>query len=295
MQGIAQNVKILPIKVFGSPSQLSQTSTIVSAIIYSINNGADIINLSLICSYSSSLQDAINLAEQNSILVICAAGNGGPDNIGDNIDNAPIYPASFTNANLVSVASINQYGNLSNFSNYGTNSVDIAAPGENIYASSVKRVTAYYEDFDLNSIYGWTVGSETGNLSSYSWSINSDNMLTDGSGTYQNYSPNTNTWAKSPPISMLLDGNSINGPELEINIFYDIENPSTYSNIQYDYFVIEVSTNGISWQQIPLSKLSGSSNGLFTNKRYSLSDFQFASSIILRFRLNTDSIFNYGG
>jgi hypothetical protein len=294
MQGIAQNVKILPLKVFGSPSQITQTSNIVSAVIYAINNGANIINLSLKCSYSGSLQDAINLAEQNSILVICAAGNGGSDFIGDNNDNSPVYPASFTNSNVVSVASINQLGNLSYFSNYGFNSVDIAAPGENIYASSLRRITAYYQDFDLNSISGWTVGSEIGNLSNYSWTI-SDNMLTDGSGTSQNYSANTNTWAKSPPISLLLNGNSLTGPELEINILYDIESPSAFSNYQYDYFVIEASTNGIIWQQLPLSKLSGSSNGLFITMKYSLSEFEFYPSIILRFRLKTDSIYNHGG
>lgn len=64
------------------------------------------------------------------ILFVCAAGNSG-----ENIDASPVYPAACGCANVIAVASMNEDGNLSGFSNYGTTSVDVAAPGEEIIST----------------------------------------------------------------------------------------------------------------------------------------------------------------
>ena len=291
MQGIASNVKILPIRLFGSPNEEHADITkLTYSLLYAAEMGVDIINLSLRWPFSNLLKVTMDVIEGGNILVICAAGNSR-----DNIDINPSYPASFDNANIISVASINQDGNLSYFSNYGINSVDIAAPGENIYAADVRREAVYYEDFNLNNISGWFSGSEGGDLSNYTWNINANNELNDGSGSTQNYSYNTNTWARSPPIPLSLNGSRLSGPELEISLKYDIESFNFYTGEQYDYFLVEASSNGTSWQQIPLAKLGGSSNGLYVTKKYSLSDFEYAPSLILRFRLVTDHLVNRGG
>lgn len=60
-------------------------------------------------------------------LFIASAGNSGTNN-----DAVPIYPASYTSGNILSVASIDPYHTLARFSNYGFESVDIAAPGTGI-------------------------------------------------------------------------------------------------------------------------------------------------------------------
>jgi Ca2+-binding RTX toxin-like protein len=79
------------------------------------------------------LGDAINRAAQSDILFIAAAGNNGQDN-----DRSPLYPTSYSTIPttgydaVISVASISSSGSLSSFSNYGSNSVDIAAPGDGI-------------------------------------------------------------------------------------------------------------------------------------------------------------------
>lgn len=75
-------------------------------------------------SYSRALEYAI--AHYNG-LFIASAGNDGANN-----DRIPIYPASYPCDNIISVAASNPYNKLAGFSNYGFESVDIAAPGTSI-------------------------------------------------------------------------------------------------------------------------------------------------------------------
>jgi subtilisin family serine protease len=80
--------------------------------------------------YSQSLSDAIERANNANILFVAAAGNASTNN-----DATPSYPSSYTNANVIAVASITSTGALSSFSNYGGTSVDIGAPGSSIMST----------------------------------------------------------------------------------------------------------------------------------------------------------------
>jgi subtilisin family serine protease len=80
--------------------------------------------------YSQALYDAIERANGAGILFIAAAGNSGV-----NIDVTPSYPASYTNDNVIAVASITSTGARSSFSNYGSTSVDLWAPGSAIVST----------------------------------------------------------------------------------------------------------------------------------------------------------------
>lgn len=80
---------------------------------------------------STSFQLAINRANAADMLFAAAAGNQG-----SNIDAAPFYPASYTNANIVSVAAIDESDNRAGFSNYGATAVDLGAPGVNIMSTT---------------------------------------------------------------------------------------------------------------------------------------------------------------
>lgn len=94
--------------------------------------------------FSQSLYDAIARANAKEILFIAAAGNGGSDGVGDNIDSSPSYPASYNNANIISVASITSSGAKSSFSNYGATSVDLGAPGSGIYSTTAYNTYSSY-------------------------------------------------------------------------------------------------------------------------------------------------------
>jgi subtilisin family serine protease len=85
--------------------------------------------------FSQALKDAIDRANAANILFVAAAGNGGSDGVGDNNDVTPAYPASYTSANIIAVASITSSGAKSGFSNYGATSVDLGAPGSGIYST----------------------------------------------------------------------------------------------------------------------------------------------------------------
>ena len=155
--GVAPNVKILPIKVFDEFGGGATDDNIILGIAYAVDMGAKIINLSLGMErpFSFPLQDALTTLENEyDVLLICAAGNGSVDRIGDNIDQDKFYPASYSGNAIVSVAATDQENNLLRFSNYGVNNVDIAAPGSNIIAADVSRKNFIIQNFE-GDITGW--------------------------------------------------------------------------------------------------------------------------------------------
>ena len=86
--------------------------------------------------------------EQYDGLFIAAAGNHGTNN-----DILPLYPASYDCDNIISVAATNQNNTLAPFSNYGVNSVDIAAPGTNILGLTVNGGYIYNSGTSMSAPY----------------------------------------------------------------------------------------------------------------------------------------------
>ena len=80
--------------------------------------------------YDSALYDAIAAAGVANSLFVAAAGNASSNN-----DSSAKYPASYDLDNIITVASTNHNDALSYFSNYGATTVDLAAPGSDIYSS----------------------------------------------------------------------------------------------------------------------------------------------------------------
>ncbi|WP_347487984.1 S8 family serine peptidase [Desulfoscipio sp. XC116] len=124
---VAPKAKIMPLKVFQNGT--AYTSDIIEAIAYAERNGAQIANCSWETAFDNpALAEAI---EKSAMLFVCAAGNSHTD-----IDISPVYPASYGYDNIITVASINKWGRLSGYSNYGVTNANVAAPGENIISST---------------------------------------------------------------------------------------------------------------------------------------------------------------
>jgi subtilisin family serine protease len=88
-------------------------------------------------SFSQALLDEINRANDNGMLFVAAAGNNGSNN-----DINPFYPASYgaspSNApSVVAVAATDNRDNKASFSNFGSNSVHLGAPGVNVLSTSL--------------------------------------------------------------------------------------------------------------------------------------------------------------
>jgi hypothetical protein len=125
--GVMAQCRIMPLKVLNA-SGVGYTSDLVAAILYANRMGADVISISLGGPDFSSAEEAAIV--ESPALIACAAGNEAR-----NIDTTPVYPASYTCPQIVSVAAYSPYDRLCSFSNYGSISVDVAAPGESVYST----------------------------------------------------------------------------------------------------------------------------------------------------------------
>ncbi len=89
--------------------------------------------------FSQALGDAIGRANAANILFIAAAGNSTYD-----CDTRACYPAEYTNANVIAVASITNTGAISSFSNFGATTIDIGAPGSGIWSTTAYNTYSSY-------------------------------------------------------------------------------------------------------------------------------------------------------
>jgi len=131
--GIGDNaVKILPLRVLDANGSGS-VSNLIQAYAYAFQHGAKVVNLSL-GSGSSSQAEHDAMAAFQTMLFVTAAGNGGADGVGDSNDppGSPTYPCAYVLPNVLCVAASDNRDQLAPFSNYGTVSVDLAAPGVSI-------------------------------------------------------------------------------------------------------------------------------------------------------------------
>jgi subtilisin family serine protease len=152
--GVAPNVTIIPAKFLGVAG--GTTAGAVAALDY-LTDLKKRHNLNIVATnnswggggFSQALLDAISRAAREQILFIVAAGNGGPDEIGDDNDAMTSYPSAFdTTAGagydaVISVAATGQADELADFSNYGATTVDLGAPGVLIASTTPQNSYSY--------------------------------------------------------------------------------------------------------------------------------------------------------
>jgi subtilisin family serine protease/protocatechuate 3,4-dioxygenase beta subunit len=122
--GLGYSSTIMNVKVLGDDG-VGYWSWVAQGIIWAADHGAQIINLSLGGSdTSSTLEDAINYAWNKGVVVIAAAGNNG--------NSSPFYPAYYPNC--IAIAATDANDALAPWSNRG-DWVDVAAPGVSVYST----------------------------------------------------------------------------------------------------------------------------------------------------------------
>jgi subtilisin family serine protease len=176
--GIMWGVQLMPVKIFNPDTELTGSCTsvyasdVVAGIRYAANNGAKVINASINGEgYCISEFNAINEANTKGVLFVAAAGNGGTDDIGDNNDLMPHYPSSYDLPNIISVAATDQDDRRVPFSNYGPNTVHVAAPGvytfSTVPSGLIQGGYGYLEFFAGTSMAAPHVSGLAGLLFSY--------------------------------------------------------------------------------------------------------------------------------
>jgi serine protease len=136
--GVAWSARLMALKIFNSAGTTT-TAAEVEAINYAVANGARVSNNSWGGTHpSQALRDTIAAAGKAGHLFIAAAGN---DAVND--DLTPHYPASFDLDNIVSVAALTRTDTLSSFSCFGPLTVDLGAPGSEIYSTYPVSMGSY--------------------------------------------------------------------------------------------------------------------------------------------------------
>lgn len=136
INGIAENVKIMPLRVV--PNGAERDKDIALSIIYAVDNGADIINMSFGKSFSlhkTFVDSAVKYAEKKGVLIIHGGGNSAL-----NIDKNDIFPNPEYRDGGIAKNWINVGASIGAkdeqlpaiFSNYGKNKMDVFSPGVNI-------------------------------------------------------------------------------------------------------------------------------------------------------------------
>lgn len=124
--GLDWAAKIMPIKVLDSAGKGSEMS-VYNGIIYAVDHGAKVINLSLgFNGYSTLVASAVAYAYDHGVTIVAAGGN----NAGDSI----IFPASLPH--VIAVGSVNEDGSHAFYSNSGI-ALDVVAPGTNIFSTNL--------------------------------------------------------------------------------------------------------------------------------------------------------------
>lgn len=142
IKSIFPDVKILALKYYNpKASGAENLKATIKALRYAVDQNVDIINYSGGGPEASQEEKKILLeAEKKGILIIAAAGNEK-----SNIDQKSnfYFPASYGLSNIITVGAHDEYNKVIASSNYGTKSVDIAAPGYRIRSAFPKNAASF--------------------------------------------------------------------------------------------------------------------------------------------------------
>lgn len=140
--GVAPESQLMNVKVADDAGGC-KASTVAEGIIWAVDNGASVINVSIeFKEPSPELEDAVNYAWSRGVVIIAAAGNEGSE--------SPVYPACYENC--IAVAAIRQDDTLAPLSNYG-DWIDVAAPGFDIYSTLPDNSYGYKSGTSFASAY----------------------------------------------------------------------------------------------------------------------------------------------
>ena len=161
MDGVADNVRIMSVRCV--PDGDERDKDVANAIIYAVDNGASVLNMSFGKSYSydkEAVDKAVRYAADHDVLIVHAAGNDANNN--DEGGNFPtkkfekrgglFKPKKACNWLEIGALSWKQGEDLpATFSNYGKKNVDVFSPGVAIYSTTPDNTYSSYQGTSMAS------------------------------------------------------------------------------------------------------------------------------------------------
>ena len=127
-------VKLMVLPAVEKGDDSEEIENVISAIHYAEKMGAKICSLS--CSFDEYSSELETVMAESEMVFVVSAGNFQSGFIGGlDLEKYPRYPACFVSENIITVSNLTHEGKLAPSSNYGSKTVDIAAPGELIYST----------------------------------------------------------------------------------------------------------------------------------------------------------------
>ncbi len=146
--GVNWNVRLMVIKIYSQAANDTTSAMLIEAYNYVRMMKENGVNVRVTnnsyggcneaCGYDQATKDAIDALGEAGVLNVFAAGNSGI-----NTDITPFYPGSYASPSILNVASSTSTDTRSSFSNFGVNSVDLAAPGSGIYSTRFQTDSSY--------------------------------------------------------------------------------------------------------------------------------------------------------
>ncbi len=126
VEGLLSGVAVMPVRVLGADGSGS-TATVAKGVVWAVDHGADVVNLSLGGDASDpTLRAAVEYAEDRDVVVVAATGNDATRG------NPVTYPAAYPS--VLAVAATDSASRRASFSGYGPH-VDVAAPGVGVLST----------------------------------------------------------------------------------------------------------------------------------------------------------------
>jgi subtilisin family serine protease len=266
--GVNWDVSLMALRACNSVGSCLNAN-VTDAFDYAGANGAKVVNASLSGSGNSAAQ-ALAIANNPNTLFVVAAGNDGTNN-----DISPRYPCNYAGQNLVCVGATTDRDGLAGFSNYGANSVDLAAPGGGSPGAAI--VSTHMADPMSETFTGtlspdWLTGGPHD-----TWDRTTEPSglpgatLTDSPGG--DYVPETDSFARFGPVDL----SAHSGCHLRYDLDLSVPDPQ-------DHLEVSVSTDDSVYT--PVQDWTGVGEATLTPDVTSLSN---SPTAYVRFRLISDS------
>ncbi len=265
ISGVSRRVRIMPLATWSAGS-----FGVAEAVTYAAREGVRVANGSFGIPYAKVIEDA--LAAAPDLLLSVSAGNQAWD-VEQHKEGR--YPCVSTLPNVICVAATDHADDLAGFSNWGSESVDLGAPGVAVRTLGLPRRNLLYDEFEGPLDGRWARGGAGSawdrTAADPDWPAPWSGWLHDSPGGP--YAPNSDTWiGNATPFD--LTGHS--GCLLSYTVGHELG--------AGDQFLVEASDDGATWSTLE----TGSGVDEWRFGRLQLGAFEGQPGLRFRVRLFTD-------